>query len=527
MAAYSEDWQGSSERILKIFSYYRLALSGLLLLMFVSGISGEFLGSSYQQLYYRSNIAYCALAVVSLAYLWWRNPKLQAEQVFTLFFIDLVFLGLLSYSSGGSSSGLGYLFFVSVITASLFIQGRRHYALAATASIILLGIELVKSQTAAHQIFSAGAIGALLFLVSAIFQSISRRLRLSEQQVLKQQSHADYLQRLTHRIVARLYTGVIVVNAKRQVEIINQSALSMLTEGKELPPPPFDIALLPAEIVEQYKIWRRHRRSLGQMLQLREPLREVRIGFVQQDDDSLIFIDDSRLVQNQAQQLKLASLGRLTASIAHEVRNPLGALSHANQLLQESPDIPQHERRLTEIIDNHCQRVNGIIESVLQLSRRQAPNLSTIELDDWVGDFCQRYRAEHGGQIEYRCKQQGLSSKLDSHQLFQILSNLVDNGLRYSQAYSQRNEVQLNLDQDPRSGQPIIEVIDYGPGIAEADISKLFEPFYTTHNAGSGLGLYLVKELCDANQIHVSIPASEPGRTCFKLRFPNPEATLQ
>jgi len=525
-AAGSTQLPESSLRILRVYSYYRFALSALLLTMFSSGFSRDIFGSYEPNLFFYTAAAYCLLSSFSLLRFWLQAPSARTEQVFATTVVDLIFISLLCYSSGGTSSGLGYLFFISVITASLFIQGQIHYALAAIASIFLLTGELLITPVDPRNVFSAGAIGALLFLVSGVFQNVSRRLHLSEAAALKQAEHARYLEQLTHRIVARLYTGIVVVNQHKQVEIINESARHLLNIEEQLPKLPFSMQVLP-ELQELLLKWLEKPQPSAQITQLANNPQELRIGFVQQGDDTLIFIDDNRQIHNQAQQLKLASLGRLTASIAHEIRNPLGALSHANQLLQESTEIHDADKRLTEIIDNHCSRVNGIIESVLQLSRRQTANISSVELNHWCSEFCKRYSSEKGAFIGSHSLAENLNSAFDQHQMSQVLSNLVDNGVRYSEEHSGNAKIELVLDLDKETGRPIIDIIDSGPGIPEHERSKIFEPFYTTHHAGSGLGLYLVKELCEANQVSIIIKESRPGYNCFRLRFPDPEALLQ
>ena len=516
----------SSLRILRVYSYYRFVLSALLLAMFAGGISRDIFGSSDPRLFFHTAIAYCLLSAFSLIRVWWGSQTARTEQVFATIVIDLLFISLLTYSSGGTSSGLGYLFFITVITASLFIQGQIHYALAALASIFLLTSELLISPIDQRNVFSAGAIGALLFLVSGIFQNVSLRLQLSERAALEQAAHARYLEQLTHRIVARLYTGIVVVNKHNEVEIINQSAKLLLNCENDLTELPFSLDQLP-DLQEHLKQWQEKPQNTAQIIQFHNNPQELRIGFVQQGEDTLIFIDDNRQIHNQAQQLKLASLGRLTASIAHEIRNPLGALSHANQLLQESPEIHEADKRLTEIIDNHCMRVNGIIESVLHMSRRRAAKTEAVELNQWCSEFCKRYSSENGAYIRTHSLANNLNSACDPHQMDQVLSNLVDNGVRYSEEFSSDAKVELILDREKDTQRPIIDIVDSGPGISEKELGKIFEPFYTTHHAGSGLGLYLVKELCEANQVSIFIKESRPGHNCFRLRFPDPEALLQ
>ncbi|MFN3587056.1 MAG: sensor histidine kinase, partial [Moraxellaceae bacterium] len=224
-------------------------------------------------------------------------------------------------------------------------------------------------------------------------------------------------------------------------------------------------------------------------------------------------------------QLKLASLGRLTASIAHEIRNPLGAISHATQLLAESPDLLGPDRRLLEIIDQHCRRMNGIVENVLSVSRRQQSYPEVLELAEWLTRFREEHLAlprEHPVDIVLRLEKSLLPVRFDPQQLYQVVSNLVANGMRYNRKTTGIERVQIEAGILPVSQQPYLDVIDEGPGIPQAQIDHLFEPFYTTEASGTGLGLYLSREICEANQARLDHLPRQPG-ACFRITFSHPE----
>ena len=210
----------------------------------------------------------------------------------------------------------------------------------------------------------------------------------------------------------------------------------------------------------------------------------------------------------KAQQLKLASLGRLTASIAHEIRNPLGAISHAAQLLNESEQISGADKRLLTIIEQHCHRVNNIIETILQLSRRQKSTPQLINLKDWLDSFIDEFI------------QTPVLIRFDTDQLYQVVYNMVNNAFRYS-AKNKHNTIEMMADVDNINQLPYLEIYDLGPGVAEDNQKNLFEPFFTTEKHGTGLGLYLARELCEANQAHLDyIP--QPEGACFRITFSHP-----
>jgi len=243
-----------------------------------------------------------------------------------------------------------------------------------------------------------------------------------------------------------------------------------------------------------------------------------------QDSGTLIFLEDMASVAQQAQQLKLASLGRLTASIAHEIRNPLGAISHAGQLLAESTHLDKGEMRLTEIIQEHSRRVNTIIENIMQLNRRDRSNPEEIDLNQWLASFVDDFCLNEDvlvSQIDYSLTDDINIIRFDESQLQQILLNLCQNGLRHGDK-SNLPHIRLQGGISRKSSAPYLEVIDNGKGIDPAIAEHIFEPFFTTAASGSGLGLYISRELCESNQAHLNyIPGSDSG-SCFRITFADP-----
>ena len=248
-------------------------------------------------------------------------------------------------------------------------------------------------------------------------------------------------------------------------------------------------------------------------------LSKIRTSGAQQD--SLLFFEDSTEIQRKAQQLKLAALGRLSASIAHEIRNPLGAISHAAQLLSESQDLDSGDKRLSDIIQNHCVRMNSVIENVLQMSRRKTAELKKIDLNDFLKDFVEEFSvgySEHC-QIDVTNYPGTINVDFDPIHLSQVLGNLCQNGLRYSAKKTGSHKVSIVVGIEGLSGVAYLTVIDFGAGVPNDLVGNLFEPFYTTETSGTGLGLYLSKELCEANNAKLSYSNSDVRGSCFHITF--------
>jgi two-component system sensor histidine kinase PilS (NtrC family) len=225
------------------------------------------------------------------------------------------------------------------------------------------------------------------------------------------------------------------------------------------------------------------------------------------------------------QQGKLAALGRLSASIAHEIRNPVGAMSHAGQLLAESANIGADERRLTDIIQSNSERVSTIINNVLQLSRREATKPTRLTLGDWLEDFldefCETMQVRES-QIGVHEAANDLEVRIDPSHLHQVVWNLCDNAMKYGEICNGVS-FEINLGRLNPSNRPYLEVANHGPGIEPQAVDRIFEPFFTGRKGGTGLGLFIARELCQLNR---AILLYEPGSgdgSIFRIVFSDPQ----
>jgi two-component system sensor histidine kinase PilS (NtrC family) len=240
---------------------------------------------------------------------------------------------------------------------------------------------------------------------------------------------------------------------------------------------------------------------------------------------TLIFLEDTSLMAERVQQGKLAALGRLSASIAHEIRNPVGAMSHAGQLLAESPSIGPDERRLTDIIRSNSERVSAIINNVLQLSRREDTKPMRLTLGDWIeeflGEFCETMQVPRP-QIGFFEEADDLEVRFDPSHLHQVVWNLCENAIKYGEARGGIS-VEIKLGRLNPSSRPFLEVADRGAGIDLYAIDRIFEPFFTGRKGGTGLGLFIARELCQLNRaILLYEPRSGDG-SVFRIVFSDPQ----
>ncbi len=523
--------QYSSERqniiLFRIYVAYRSVLSIVLLLSALWDESRPLFGELNPELYLIVASLFLATNLILLAMIQTRFVSSQG-MLYSVFCVDILAITVLADTSGGMASGLPILLLATAAAASVLITNRPIATLIAALSVIAIIADTLRLINEGVLPFSnllpAGLLSALIFAVSLLIQLVARRLGRAEKLARERATDLYTLQRLNEQIVQNLQTGILLVYADGLVRVMNQAAARLLDpqrpasleHGRKL-------KHYNAGLAEQFEEWRSSGIHSATPLHIADDAPKVMANFRQLQDsgvnEALVFLDDYTAVTQQAQSLKLASLGRLTASIAHEIRNPLGAVSHAAQLLNESEQLSNDDRHLSGIIQNHTQRLNDVIENVLQISRRQPPNPQRLALKGWLQHFLEEYRQTQAGaaEIELEVPEEWLEVSFDTSHLERVLSNLLNNGLRHSRTDSGNGRVKVHVEKDTAAQRCLIDVIDDGPGVDEAARANLFEPFYTTVEKGTGLGLYLSKELCEINNATLTYRPTEEGESCFRV----------
>ncbi len=490
------------------------------------------------ELYFSTSVAYVTVNAIILGLYQLQRHHLNTKQLFFILLADIVAQTLLMYASGGLVSGIGYLMLVTVAAGSIFFAGQMAVLIPAVASICIIlesavGVVLLGRDD--NTVFPAGLLGILLFITALIFGRLSRALVQAQRRAATQSELSAEMQQLNQLIINRMRTGILVVNDRGDVEQLNNAAAELLGHPPDRPAlRRGDSVRGETRLMEQLKEWHRLPWSRTTPFIPRFGNTELQANFARLEhsdkDRTIIFLEDVRAATQQAQQLKLASLGRLTGSIAHEIRNPLGALSHAAELLSEGSGEDSTNTRLTSIIRGQVQRMNHIVDSILQLSRRQQHAPRELDLAQWLDEFLDHYRQGWNPepQIEVRQDERaGKSVTFDPVQLQQVLTNLLDNALRYSELRTGTPwaAIRIGLSTDARTTN--LDILDNGPGVPEEHRGKLFEPFFTTSSGGSGLGLYISRELCAINYATLKYQApyeNEPG--FFRISFVHPEKIL-
>ena len=511
-------------RSLHYYNLYRLIVSGVFVESFVTFGATPTFGTEDPALFFFSSILYAILCVISIVTISFRWPAFKYQLGFQII-SDIALLVVIMYASGGIKSGLGLLLVASLAAVSLIDRGKMVLFYAALAAITVLSEQLyriVHFDQGTATLLQAGLLSISYFAIALLGRTLASRAAASEK--LAQQRGVDLanLAQVNQLVIQDMQDGVLVVDQDGKIRQNNSQAEKMLgiVINKAL-----DLSLgeYSPPLAERFRRWRDNHAASFDSLRVKATGRQIRARFVPVGDEpvsgALIFLEDLSLVQAQAQQIKLVALGRLTANIAHEIRNPLSAIGHATQLLQEDEALDKTQARLLEIIRDNTFRLDRLVQDVLQLNRRDRAEIVSIVPDiflrHFVDEFCQIEKippATFSIEIETQ-----LPLCFDRIHLNQVLWNLCRNAWRHCR--KQERSIRLCVTEAHMENVIQLDVIDDGPGIDPVMQPKLFEPFSTTESQGTGLGLYIAKEVCEANGALLDYIEVAPGgqfRICCK-----------
>ena len=529
-------WGSSTElawRVLALVNLFRLLIPLLLTVLYWT-LESRLVGQANTELFFFTSAAYFMFAGLSIPALKRRWPDRLVQASFNVA-IDVLAISLLTYSSGGMNSGLGALLVLPVGAASFVVGQRLALMFAAVAALALLlqqAFTTLAERSDPVDFASAGIVGALMFIVTLGVGPLARSLRESEERVRQREVDVANLAELNQFIVQHLRESILVVDDHDTIRLINESAASMLHGDPVSPGTP--LGEVSPRLSYLLDTWRRH--SYDWQLSSLSLLTADGSSLVQPHfvslrsggggGPTLIFLEDTTLIAERVQQSKLAALGRLSASIAHEIRNPVGAMSHAAQLLAEAPQLTPQERRLTDIITKNGDRISMIINNVLQLSRRDSTKQERIELNGWLEEFVGEFRQTaqvDASKLYITTSAPELDVRIDPSHLHQLMWNLCENALKYGRNFDSNDAIEIRTGRMPTSERPMLEVLDRGPGISASDAERIFEPFFTAGKGGTGLGLFIARELAQCNRAVLIYEPRSGGGSIFRLVFADPQ----
>lgn len=512
--------------ILRLYHVYRLALAGTLLLAVVTNYSQRF-ASMDSDLFSWLTAIYLLVAIISNLTSYFEFPDLEFQGFFYLL-IDIGILMSLLYASQGIGSGLGILLIIPILMLYICVPSHIALLIAASTGISVIALEVWLGTQLTYNSTSLTHSGILAFFIllsswigSHWIKKVSNVAHLAQRRGLDLAN----LSQLNRSILDRLESGIMVIEESGAIRHMNATAWTLLGEPGNWRSKP--IKSFAPELAQHFHYWLNEISPKAAGYDIRhQRTTELQIRFSQLGTQSrqttLVSLEDLSEQREKVQDVKLASLGQLTASIAHEIRNPLGAISHAAQLMTESQNLDKADLRLLQIIQSNARRMNLTIESVLNLSRKKEPSREPIKLKAWLNEFTRDFCLQNqlpDNKVTLFIEPADTTVDFDPAHLNQIIWNLCRNAVKY--AHDTPTKLQLDI----QGGTPshtrdvLLNIIDNGKGIPEDLRQRLFEPFFTTSTKGTGLGLFMARELCLSNGANLEYIALPAGGSCFRIVF--------
>lgn len=522
--ARAEKTPDSYWRSLHYFNLYRLVVAGVFAAVALGGERLDIYPLRVE-MFFITSVVYVILAALSELTISSRWPRFEI-QLGGYVILDIVCVTLLTFASGGLSTGLPLLMIVTLATASLISNGRLAIFNAAVATIFLLleqTFEVLQMDTPPSHFFQAGLFSLGFFATAILANTLSRRLMASE--VISRQRGVDLanMAKVNQLIIQDMQDGVLVVDRRGRIRQANQQASRLLaadirSDSKGI------LTEVSAPLAERLKLWSDDPEYEFDPMRVLGNGKQLRTRFIPVAPDrrrgAVIFLEDLSNVNAQAQQLKLAALGRLTANIAHEIRNPLSAISHASQLMNEEAGLDATQKRLMQIIDDNTRRLDRMVQDVLQLNRRDRAQGEEILLESFLTNFADEFaQFEKIPRESLLLETEAPEARIlfDRSHLHQTLWNLCRNAWRHSRQNA--GSIRMYVSRAHYDDVVQLDVIDNGGGVQAEAQEQLFEPFFTTESQGTGLGLYIAREVCEANGASLDYVEVAPGgqfRICCK-----------
>jgi len=513
-----------TRRVVGYLGIYRLVIASLLLAGQFSLFTAEVFTSVQSALGPGALLAYLLFAAFELFMAQNRanNAHLLVSRVLL---IDAVFLGTLLFLVGGFNNGIPILLVFTSALAGMLLPLRMALFIAAIATLSLVG-QAIWSNLQVDNITDRLVISAVYGATAMVICLLSHRLaywardyRLIAE---SQEAQISDLEEINETIIRNMSTGILAVDANRRIRIMNEYAWFLLGSPKVRELLLHDLSPRLDRVVEK---WMSAPTSNLNPVLLETSQANIlpTLAFLPGDEKpgALVILNDESVISRRALELSANSLAKLSGSIAHEIRNPLAALTHAAQLLDESPSITLNDMRLTNIILDQSKRMNGIVENILQLSRQEQSRPEPVELNSFLKSLAEEFRSSQSAAnlgFDLLIETGKTLVVFDKSQLHQCLWKLLDNTIHHA-SVKRAPHALLKMRKDENAGYCVITVEDNGPGIPNSRIVDIFEPFFTTRKEGSGLGLYVARQLCEANQAELTVD-SQPGvGTAFHVRM--------
>ncbi len=511
--SFVSDWYA-----LRLLSNYRLFLLIATAALFYLPTNATVLGQNNVDLFHSTLITYLIIGIIFNHLIRIKYPN-HDTQLYIQAYVDIICITLFTYASGGIQSGLETLLVANIAIIGVFTIARYTFLFAAIATLSIMAQEVhisFSSHYSGSSFVKTGFTGVALFVVAYITSVIIQKRVPQQLDKERLKENVERVEELNKKIIQQMDSGILVLDSQSRIQQANDSAVVLL--GLKTIPNNTYLELLSKELNTAHKLWKSSPFSGTKAFKNSQNDLELLPHFSRLGDKrTLVSLEDYSLVSQQVQQLKLASLGRLSASIAHEIRNPLSAISNSVQLVQEDEKIGEQNQYLLNIAERHCQRINHIIEDILQLSKREKNNPELIDLTLYLPALCSQVNEQYAsGGLRIDCSNNDPAKILfDRSHLQQILSSLCANAVTHNKNKKDLI-VEIKSSYNLANNTVKILVSDNGKGIEKSDADEIFEPFYTSNQQGTGLGLFIVRELCEINNATIKMEPKPKG-ACFRL----------
>jgi two-component system, NtrC family, sensor histidine kinase PilS len=514
-----------TRRVVTYLNVFRLFISLALVFAFFSGLLITPSVLDRNAIAGAMLISYLLMAVF-LAYETQRRTARPFFLTQVSLFTDVFFLSILLFIFGGLDSGLAILLIFASASAAILLPFRIALLFASLVALAFVGESLagmLLRNEAQSGLVQAGLYGVTTFIITILVNLLSYWIKDYRLIAERQAVELTRLEQINELVIRRMRSGVLAVDSDYRIQLMNESAWFLLGS-------PSAQRKLLAEISPQLQAslvkWRDDPALDVAPVTLHASRLRLLPKFVSLPGTTsirfLIFLEDNDVVSQRALEMSAHLLANLSGSIAHEIRNPLAAISHSAQLLAESEEIVDADLRLVDIIHNQSRRMNDIVENILQLSRHEKSRPDIFELAEFLQELALEIESSLPAirlTLEIGSGEDEVLVLIDRSQLHQALWQLLENAMRHAYLDAVMPKVSLRLEYNPAAGYCIITVEDNGPGIPDEQMTRIFEPFFTTHKEGSGLGLYIARQLCDVNQAELTVDSTLGSGTRFHVRL--------
>lgn len=496
------------------YASYRLLIACCLIFTFLLTYTNLAADYAYPKLYIFSLVIYAFLAGIQL-FLLKHLERWVSRQLTTIFFFDVLCFSALTLALDGPTLHISLLFVITIFASSLLLQTKKALWITLIAVISVIYQQFLGSLLLLTTLNKLGYSILLSIMFFAIFgagQLALRRFQILENANLHQSLALNRLQNINRYILEQIETGYMVLDEYCNVVLTNPAACQLLGT---LPISGHDAYPLQKLQPDLFELLKFDQLKNGEKFQFDSQQSRYHIHIhvqkllVPQQTLTLLVLQDGQKINQQVQQLKLAALGQLSASIAHEIRNPLAAIVQANELVNDSE--PEQQQLLSGMIAKQAQRIDRIVQDTLNMVRNKETHAVLIVFENFIPQFLEEDLSDVKPYIKVSIAKKS-AVHFDEAQLRQILINLIRNAIRHND----ENIGYIELNIGAHEQKIHIDVRDFGAGVSIHNQASLFQPFFSTEISGTGLGLYLSHSFCEANQAQLKYVQQQQG-ACFRI----------